>query len=181
MSKEAKYASHLPVFEELFKMSSFKNVLEFGCGNYSTSFFLDHCDKVTSIENWDENWYNKIKQEISSKKHTLIYSKGIGAIDYLKNDYYDLIFVDADKRQECINASFGKSSVIVVHDLGHKNIGKGFLKGIIANNYILFMATISYPATSIFTNDRYLIEKLSNNNKFITIDQMEFVEMFLVN
>ena len=178
MGKEQKYASHLPVFEELFKMSSFSNVLEFGCGNYSTKFFIDNCDKVTSIENWDEKWYNKIKKEIKNSKHTLLYSKGIKAIDYLKNNYYDLIFVDADKRQECINASFGRTSVIVVHDLDRKNINRGFLKGIINNNYILFMANIAHPATSIFTNDRYLIEKLNNSNTFTKIDQTEFVEVF---
>ena len=104
----------------------------------------------------------------------------------LKNDYllkvffnyYDLIFVDADKRQECINASFGRTSVIVVHDLDRKNINRGFLKGIINNNYILFMANIAHPATSIFTNDRYLIEKLNNSNTFTKIDQTEFVEVF---
>ncbi|NGX34278.1 MAG: hypothetical protein K1060chlam1_00629 [Candidatus Anoxychlamydiales bacterium] len=40
---------HVQHFRKLFSVKKFRNVLEFGMG-YGTKYFLDNCDKVTSME-----------------------------------------------------------------------------------------------------------------------------------
>jgi hypothetical protein len=47
--KRSGYTDHIRHFHELFKHFKIKNFLEFGLG-FSTKFFLDHCQKVISIE-----------------------------------------------------------------------------------------------------------------------------------
>lgn len=42
-------SSHIGHFQKLFSLHKVKNFLEFGLG-YSTKYFLDHCDKVLSVE-----------------------------------------------------------------------------------------------------------------------------------
>jgi hypothetical protein len=43
------YTDHVQHFRELFKQFKVKNFLEFGLG-FSTKYFLDHCQKVISVE-----------------------------------------------------------------------------------------------------------------------------------
>jgi hypothetical protein len=45
----AGYCDHIPCFKLLFSKIKVKNLLEFGMG-YSTKYFLDHCNKVISVE-----------------------------------------------------------------------------------------------------------------------------------
>jgi len=165
MSKEEEYATHLPILKDIYTLAKFKNIFEFGCGNYSTKFFLEVCDKLTSIENFDKSWYDKIKQEIVSDKFTILYSAGTSAIGHLKDDdQYDLIFVDSGHRQACMNASFGHAPIIIVHDLGLRRIKRGFVndKNKCAG-YKMFTNLKYCPATSVFLKDASLIEQLAKN------------------
>ncbi len=43
------YTDHIPHFKRLFNTIKVRGFLECGCG-YSTKFFMDHCEKVTSVE-----------------------------------------------------------------------------------------------------------------------------------
>lgn len=49
LAKKTAYTDHIPHFRRLFNSMKVRGFLECGCG-FSTKFFLDHCDKVISIE-----------------------------------------------------------------------------------------------------------------------------------
>lgn len=56
------YTDHIPHFRRLFNTIKVRGFLECGCG-YSTKYFLDHCDKVVSIEFMNPGtgdlWFNE--------------------------------------------------------------------------------------------------------------------------
>jgi hypothetical protein len=56
------YTDHIVHFRKLFSLIKPKGLLECGCG-YSTKYFLDNCEKVTSIEFFntgnDDHWFNQ--------------------------------------------------------------------------------------------------------------------------
>jgi hypothetical protein len=60
-----KYASHLSTLEIIFAHSNIKDVFEYGCGRYSTKFFIDHANTVTSVEMHHEKWSNRVKKGIA--------------------------------------------------------------------------------------------------------------------
>jgi hypothetical protein len=169
MSRESKYASHLPVLKMLYEIRPYNNVLEFGCGNYSTKYFVENCNHVTSIENMDEKWYDKIKNEIKSDRFTISYAYGFGAVESFKKfrKNYDFIFVDGIERPECINASFEHSPVIAIHDVGMRAIKRGglakVLPKLVGNYYKMFVVNLAMPNTTIFTNDDFIINSLRKN------------------
>jgi len=161
MKIKDKFASHLPLLELLNVLSPYNNVLEFGCGLYSTKYFVEHCKKCLSIENKDEAWYQRIKNEI--KGSNIVYHYGMEAVDWFKTttDKYDLIFVDGIVRQECISASFQRSPIIAVHDVGLMAIRRNYLAKIRKDDdYKIYVANVAYPSTSVFISDKKLIEKL---------------------
>src|SRR5215211_1810321 len=54
------YATHIPILIGLARLREIRNVLEFGCGNYSTLTFLNrsafpHLERLHSVEN-DDVW-----------------------------------------------------------------------------------------------------------------------------
>ncbi len=56
----SEYTDHVPHFKRLFNTIKVRGMLECGCG-YATKFFLDHCEKVVSIEFFnpgnDDLWF----------------------------------------------------------------------------------------------------------------------------
>lgn len=74
--RQAKHTSHLPVLELIFKYANIKNVFEYGCGSFSTKFFVDHAPSVTSVEMNKKTWYEKVKSEIISDKLNLSFISG---------------------------------------------------------------------------------------------------------
>ena len=113
-------ATHLPIWDELFKTHKIKTVLEFGCGLYSTKKFVDEGCDVTSIEMQDKHWFNRIWHEIPKARLIL----ALGPFEW-KNlplaDHYDAIFVDGhgDSRPECLEWAKGHTDLIVAHDTEH--------------------------------------------------------------
>lgn len=57
------YGSHLPVLETLRQKTNFTNIVEYGGGEFSTSYFMNipH-SHVTTIESQDYDWYLKTKK-----------------------------------------------------------------------------------------------------------------------
>lgn len=116
-------ATHLPVFEKLFKERKIYKVLEFGCGMFSTKFFTDQGCSVTSIEMQHEEWADKVRQETPANVILCL-----GPMDWQKldlDDSYDLIFVDGhgDSRPECLMWAKDKTNLIVAHDTEHPYYG----------------------------------------------------------
>lgn len=113
-------ATHLPVFEKLFEKYPIKTVLEFGCGEFSTSFFIQHASYVTAIEMQSEDWYKRVKKAHPSVDLRL----ALGPFKWKEQplmSHYDLIFVDGhgDSRPECINWAQDRTDIIVAHDTEH--------------------------------------------------------------
>lgn len=156
-----KYATHLPILQYIFKTVQIKTVFEYGCGLYSTRFFIDNAEKVESVEMQDEKWFQRIYNEIDSKKLTLSLMIGENdAIQYFKslNKKYDLIFVDGIARENCIKESFHKSDIIVVHDTNRKTC-RFYQKTILIPNTYKFINICKYkPATGIYTNNYNLFD-----------------------
>ncbi len=62
LAKTTGYTDHVPHFRRLFNTIKIRGFLECGCG-YSTKYFMDHCNKVVSIEfmtpGTSDTWFNQ--------------------------------------------------------------------------------------------------------------------------
>lgn len=119
-------ATHLPIFDSLFKKYKIKNVLEFGCGMFSTKKFVDEGCTVTSVEMQNKSWFDKVHKELPSVD--LILSLGPYEWEELQfKPRYDLIFVDGhrDSRPECLVWAKDHTDLIVAHDTEHPAYGWG--------------------------------------------------------
>lgn len=128
------YGSHLDFLnEELEKAPDKINVLEFGCGRFSTFTFLN-CKKVKlvcSIEMQDKNYLNELKKEIKSKRwiygfmETFKFAE-MNALDFIRWYKPHIALVDGhmDSRPECVNICVSmKVPVIVAHDFQYPGYG----------------------------------------------------------
>lgn len=110
-------ATHLPVLQEIFKTRKIKDVLEFGCGMFSTKFFVESGCNVTSIEMQHKEWFDKVSAEFPDIKLYLALGpmawKGIKLFRR-----YDLIFVDGhgDSRPDCMMWAKDHTDLIIAHD-----------------------------------------------------------------
>ena len=117
-------ATHLPVFESLFRRYPIKTVLEFGCGMFSTAMFVNAGCDVTSIEMQNKPWYDKVKAELPTVDLRL----ALGPFEWeelVLKPRYDLIFVDGhrDSRPECLEWAKAHTDLIVAHDTEHPYYG----------------------------------------------------------
>src|SRR6185436_8496577 len=124
------YATHIPVLIGLARRRAVRNVLEFGCGRYSTLTFLNrsafpHLERLHSVEN-DDSWAATI-QEVAKDdpRWTLRLVNGEISESVLDLDLeaFDLILIDDSKtstqRAATIRAVASKQPQhpwIVIHD-----------------------------------------------------------------
>lgn len=115
-------ATHLPVFDALFREQRIVDVLEFGCGLFSTKKFHDMGCRVTSIEMQHREWAENIQQALPAVDVRL----ALGAHAWRElaaglNPRYDLIFVDGhgDSRPDCLMWAKERADLIVAHDTEH--------------------------------------------------------------
>lgn len=115
-------STHLPILNRLLAEKKVKDVLEFGCGLFSTKLFIEKGCNVTSIEMQHEEWATKVKENLP--KVDLILA--LGPMEWVKHvaqlkDRYDLIFVDGhgDSRPECMMWAKARTDLIVAHDTEH--------------------------------------------------------------
>ena len=128
------YGSHLDFLnEELLKAPDKINVLEFGCGRFSTFTFLN-CKKVKevfSIEMQDKNYLNELKKEIKSKRWLSVFAETFDlaetfAMNCINSRQISITLVDGhmDSRPECVNICVSmKVPVIVAHDFQYPGYG----------------------------------------------------------
>lgn len=101
------YASHLPVLKALAEFVPLNRVLEYGSGKYSTPFFLEHADKLVTIEA-DPEWRAKYPHAQGSEADVLVGG-------------FDLVFIDdgqnAAEREETILAVLSQAHPLtIIHD-----------------------------------------------------------------
>lgn len=113
-------ATHLPVLEKLYQQYRFRKVLEFGCGLYSTRFFVEHGCVVTSIEMQSQDWFDKVKTALPAVDLRIALGPDAWRNEKLE-ERYDLIFVDGhgDSRPECLEWAKYHTDLIVAHDTEH--------------------------------------------------------------
>jgi hypothetical protein len=122
------YATHVPILIGLARLREIKNVLEFGCGYYSTLTFLNraafpHLERLQSVEN-DASWAETIHEAGKSDERwtlRLVRREIADAVPDL--EAFDLVLIDDSKtstqRSATIRAVAGKQPQrpwIVIHD-----------------------------------------------------------------
>ena len=161
------FASHLPLLAEIFKLKQINSVLEFGCGDYSTEFFVNNCKEVTSIEMQEESWFLKISERYKNFPNW----KGIlclGSLKFKELNIYkkiDLCFVDGhgDSRPDTINLIQPYTDIIVAHDTETFTYYWGrimFYKKMYEFQYTKFR-----PYTTVWSSDFNFINELSKLNE----------------
>jgi hypothetical protein len=124
------YATHIPILIGLARLGEIRNVLEFGCGRYSTLTFLDtsafpHLERLQSIEN-DDAWATTIQtaaQEDRRWSLQLVDGEMSKTVSDLDLEAFDLILIDDSKtsvqRAATIRAVASRQPQhpwIVIHD-----------------------------------------------------------------
>lgn len=106
------YASHIPILRALTKMLKPRAVLEFGAGDYSTSFFLSlEIESLWSVET-DPAW--AARAQSNDTRHTV-------STEVPSLHGYDLVFIDdgknaADREHTIRNVLSDDHPVVVIHD-----------------------------------------------------------------
>jgi hypothetical protein len=124
------YATHVPILLGLARLREIKNVLEFGCGHYSTLTFLNraafpHLERLQSIEN-DAAWAETLHEVAQSdNRWSLNLHDGeiSNSVENLDLELFDLILIDDSKtstqRAATIRAIANKQprrAWIAIHD-----------------------------------------------------------------
>jgi hypothetical protein len=116
------YASHLPIFEKVFATFEIKKVLEFGLGQFSTPFFVNHAEFVVSVEQQSREWYEEIKAKINSANWNPVFQPDPQVIFEqfdANNQKADLVFSDGAPDTRCLVANQAMERnvpVVVLHD-----------------------------------------------------------------
>jgi hypothetical protein len=137
------YATHLPILIGLARIRRITNVLEFGCGHYSTLTFLNRSvfpqlETLQSMEN-DLSWAKTIRSAVDEDARwtlKLIDAEIAGSVSSLDLEQFDLILIDDSKtstqRAETIRAVVRQQPQrpwIVIHDYEvneYRMAAKGF-------------------------------------------------------
>lgn len=112
------YGSHTMILDKLKQLMKFKDILEFGGGEYSTSFFMKISGtNVTTIESQNYDWYLKIKE---INPNTLWIPDHQAVLDYAKENtsYKDFVFLDThqDLRYKLVPIVSEYTDIIGLHD-----------------------------------------------------------------
>lgn len=112
------YGSHIMILEKVKQLTNFKNILEFGGGNYSTPYFMKiPGSKVTTIESQSYDWYLKVKE---INPNTLWMPDHNEVLEYTKTQVSpkDLVFLDThqDLRYKLVPIVCEYTQTIILHD-----------------------------------------------------------------
>lgn len=162
------YGTHIPVLNEIFQFLEINNVLEFGMGNNSTPLLIKSCKgHVTSVEMQQQEWYETVVEQNLSNDDKWTPILALGSHEILSNTdvvnkHYDLVFVDGhgDSRPECINHFFGKTDIIVAHDVETPSYRWELVNT--PPEYVMYYYGKENPATAVYSNNHQLIEYLKN-------------------
>ena len=98
------YATHVPILIGLARMREMRNVLEFGCGYFSTLTFLNraafpHLERLHTVEN-DISWSETINEVAKADARwilQLVKGEIAGSVSKLDLESFDLILIDDSK------------------------------------------------------------------------------------
>lgn len=168
------YATHVPILIGLARMREIRNVLEFGCGYYSTFTFLNrsvfpHLERLQSVEN-DAAWAETIRESAKDERWTLKLVNGeiVNAVSSLDLETFDLILIDDSKNSEQRSATIRSVASkqpqrpwIVIHDFEVGEYKKA------AARFKQKHAFSAYnPATGLVCNEAIDVKPLTSVLKF---------------
>ena len=180
------YSTHVPVLIGLARVREIKNVLEFGCGYYSTLTFLNRAafpqlERLQSIENdavWSETVHGLAKDD-DRWSLNLIEGEIADAVSELDLEAFDLILIDDSKtsaqRAATIRAITDRQPRrpwIVIHDYEideYRVAARSFRHRYAFKAYNPQTGVVSNQATDLATLDR----KLKENSKSLEPDDVE--------
>lgn len=116
------YGSHLRVFEKVFATFETKKVLEFGLGQFSTPFLVNHAELVVSVEQESKEWYERIKAHIHSANWCPVFQLDPRAVFEhfdANNQNFDLVFSDGAAETRCLVANLAMERnvpMVILHD-----------------------------------------------------------------
>lgn len=95
------YATHIPILIGLARLREIRNVLEFGCGNYSTLTFLNrsafpHLERLHSVEN-DDSWASTLQEAAKNDDRwalQVVNGEISECVSDLDLESFDLILID---------------------------------------------------------------------------------------
>jgi len=179
------YATHVPVLIGLARMRQIRNVLEFGCGYYSTLTFLNraafpHLERLHSVEN-DSSWSETISEVTKYDKRwslQLVDGEIADTVSKLDLEKFDLILIDDSKtstqRAATIRAVANKRPQhpwIAIHDFEvdeYKEAASGFRQ---RHKFKAYNPETGLVANSII-NTRALARLLKENCKTLQPDDV---------
>jgi hypothetical protein len=179
------YATHVPVLIGLAQMREIRNVLEFGCGYYSTLTFLNraafpHLERLHSVEN-DNSWSELISEVAKNDKRwrlQLVEGEVADSVSAIDLERFDLILIDDSKtsaqRAATIRAVANKRPQrpwIAIHDFEigeYKEAASGFRQ---RHTFKAYNPETGLVANSI-VNARPLARLLKDNRKTLQPDDV---------
>lgn len=127
---EVPYLTHIPVLLNAAKWRKLESVVEFGCGDNSTSAFLNpsyfsDLKKLVSYEN-DAAWADRVRSKLNDDPRLdlrLVEGPVSSVVERVDLEQFDLIFIDdsitGEERSATISAVAAKRprrAIVVVHD-----------------------------------------------------------------
>jgi len=166
--------SHVEVLNDIVNTFKTKNVLEFGCGDHSTTELVNNplTTHVTSIEMNNLSWFERVGQRFkdNSKYKILLKLGTVEGVEWMKENTnkYDLIFMDGhgDARIEVINAAVKNTDLILAHDTEAPSYRWHLVNKQLPGWCWIDIKTY-YPWTSVFTNRQDVIDYV--RNKYATL------------
>lgn len=136
------FATHIPILAALARINKIENILELGCGTFSTLTFVNpavfpHLRNLRTVEN-DPHWARTIREQVArdGRVEFVEYEGQICSAVYGMNlEVFDLIFIDdsmrATERAATIVQVSEKPSnaIVVMHDFEYtiyRSAAKGF-------------------------------------------------------
>lgn len=180
------YSTHVPILIGLSRCREIKNVLEFGCGYYSTLTFLNgaafpHLERLQSVENdasWAETLHDVAKQD-DRWSLNLVNGDIADCVPDLDLEAFDLILIDDSKtsaqRASTIRAIANKQPQrprIVIHDYEvdeYRVAARGFKQRHAFKAYNPQTGLVCNTVSDIKALDR----KLKENSKHLQPDDLK--------
>lgn len=155
------WGSHLYLFEKFFDVTNVKNIIEFGCGYFSTEYLSYNCDKLISIET-DEKYLNEISIKCRHRKNVMFFYEYPDKLDELLVKKPDLVFVDAKKEKRVPLAQWALDNnieYIVLHDIEKPEVYH-WDRLVIPEGYYIYDCKDVPKQTRLLTTNKEIIDKI---------------------
>ena len=171
------FSSHLKILEFIIDNFNVKTIFESGMGNFSTKLFIEKAEKVVSLDNSNQSWFEEINKKYEGRKNfigvlKLQYQGIYDFIDALGN--FDMAFVDgrAGDRWRVGNHLLKKSPITIFHY--SQATCYNYEKVIIPFGYLWIDVIDFDPWTSVLTNNIEVFRALQKNFQIEVYDTRSF-------